>query len=286
MVASETRENLPQEQNDIVPEVKGQLVIIGGAEDRDGECKILREFVRLSGGRQARIGIMTAATSYPGEVGDEYRAIFERLGAIEAVHIDTPRREDAEDRNMLALLEDLTGVFFTGGDQRRIMETIKDTPMDKVLRQKLNRGLVIGGTSAGASIMSDFMIAEGDGDAHAHPDSVIVESGMGFIQNVIIDQHFSARGRVGRLLSAIVEQPVVLGIGIDENTAIAVNGNEFEVIGENTVTILDVADVTYSNIDKSLPDDPLTICNVKMHILAPGYKYDLSQRKALCEINK
>lgn len=287
MVASDIKEKSDREsQDNVIPEVKGRLVIIGGAEEREGKCEILKEFVRLSGGRQARIGIMTAATSYPEEVGKEYTEIFERLGAEKVEVIDTAEREDADNPDLVALIAELTGVFFTGGDQRRIMETIGGTAIDEAIHKKFTSGLVIGGTSAGASIMSEYMIAEGAADAHAHPDSVTVEKGMGFINNVIIDQHFSSRGRVGRLLSAIAEHPVVVGIGIDENTAIALSGTEFEVIGENTVTVLDLAEVTYTNVDRSLHDDPLTICNAKLHILAPGYKYDLSKRKALCEIQE
>lgn len=264
-------------------QVHGQLIIIGGAEDKENDRLVLREFVRRSGGTQAHIVVMTAATSMPREVGEDYRAIFEKLGAKDVRIVDTERREDASDPKALEDIEQATGVFFTGGDQARITDALKGTEMDKLLHKKFAQGLVIAGTSAGAAMMPDMMIVEGDSDTNPRMEVVKMEPGMGFLPGVVIDQHFIQRGRLGRLVSALAQQPVVLGFGIDENTAIAVNGNEIEVIGEGAVTIVDVASITHSNIEQSLHDEPLAICGAKLHILPDGYRFDIAKRQAIWE---
>ncbi|HEY9763802.1 MAG TPA: cyanophycinase [Trichocoleus sp.] len=265
-----------------LPETHGQLVIIGGAEDREGECRILREFVRRAGGVQARIVVMTVATGLPGEVGEQYIGIFERLGVESVQAVDTADREDASNPTALESIRQATGVFFTGGNQARITELLKDTELDALLHERFSQGIVVAGTSAGAAMMPDMMIVEGEAETNPRPDVVSMDRGMGFLPGVVIDQHFAQRGRLGRLLSAAAQQPVVLGFGIDENTAIAVNGSEVEVIGEGAVTIVDMANVTHNNVDELLKDEPLALCGVKLHILPNGYKFDLNSRSCVC----
>ncbi len=267
---------------DSVSTQSGQLIIIGGGEDKEGECKILREFVRRAGGRSARIAVMTVATSIPGELGLEYRDLFEKLGADIVDIVDTERREDASYSRNLEIIENATGVFFTGGDQARITEILKDSEIDDLLHQKFDRGLIIGGTSAGAAMMPDMMIVEGEGETNPRLDTVVLEPGMGFLPQVVIDQHFSQRGRLGRFVSALIQQPAILGFGIDEDTAIAVNGDEIEVIGEGAVTIVDVANISHTNLKESLHDEALAICGAKLHILPNGYRFSLKQRECLC----
>ena len=195
--------------------------------------------------------------------------------------IDTKRREDASNPKDLEIIENSTGVFFTGGDQSRITDLLKGTAIDNLLHQKFAQGLIIGGTSAGAAMMSDIMIVEGEGETNPRVDSVTLEPGMGFLPQVAIDQHFAQRGRLGRFVSALIQQPAVLGFGIDENTAIAVNGDEIEVIGDGAVTIVDVANIEYTNLDESLHDESLAICGAKLHILPHGYRFNLKQRKCI-----
>jgi cyanophycinase len=259
----------------------GQLIIIGGAEDKSGDCKILREFVRRAGGREAKIVVMTVATGLPGEVGAEYRAIFERLGAETVEIVDTKEREDAENSRDLEVIKNATGVFFTGGDQSRITDLLKDTEIDKLLHQKFTEGLVIAGTSAGAAMMPDIMIVEGESETNPRINSVTLEPGMGFLPQVAIDQHFAQRGRLGRFVSALMQQPALLGFGIDENTAIAVKGDKIQVIGEGAVTIIDVANISHTNLDESLHDEALAICGAKLHILPDGYRFSIKQRKCI-----
>jgi len=258
---------------------KGQLMIIGGAEDKEGECKILREFVRRAGGIKARIVIMTAATSLPGEVGDNYIRIFERLGAEDVRVVDTQRREDADNPDALESIEQATGVFFTGGEQARITSSLKDTELDKLIHKRYSQGIIVGGTSAGAAMMPDIMIIEGDSETNPRVDVVAMGPGMGFLPGVLIDQHFAQRGRLGRLISELAQQPAVLGFGIDENTAIAVSGDEFEVFGEGAITVIDESEKTHDNLDGLLKDEALAVCGARLHILPQGYRFNLKTRK-------
>ncbi len=264
-------------------ESSGQLLIIGGAEDKEGDCKILREFVRRAGGVNARIVVMTVATEMPREVGENYIRVFERLGAEDIRIVDTVQREDASSSTYLEAVEKATGVFFTGGDQSRITSILKDTEIDAAIHKRYQEGIIVAGTSAGAAMMPDVMIVEGDSETNPRVNVVEMAPGMGFLPGIVIDQHFLQRGRLGRLLSALAQQPAVLGIGIDENTSVLVQNNKLQVVGEGAVTIVDVADITHTNIGEILKDEALAICGAKLHILPDGYKFDLGSRKPIVE---
>ncbi|MEH2141312.1 cyanophycinase [Nostoc sp.] len=261
--------------------IKRQLVIIGGAEDKDGDSVILRDFVRRSGGTKAHIVIITAATELPREVGENYIRVFERLGAENVRIIDTETREDASSSTALEAINKATGVFFTGGDQARITSILKDTEIDAAIHKRFSEGVVIAGTSAGAAVMPDVMIVEGDSETHPRIETVEMGPGLGFLPGVVIDQHFSQRGRLGRLISALILQPAVLGFGIDENTAMVVTDNQIEVIGQGAVTIVDESEATYNNMDEILKDESLAICGAKLHILPHGFKFDLKTRQPI-----
>lgn len=264
-------------------ENQGKLLIIGGAEDKEGDCKILREFLRCAGGTKARIVVMTAATSLPGEVGDNYIRVFERLGAEDVRVVDTQRPEEARNPEYLEAIQQATGIFFTGGDQARIISCLKDTKLDIAMHKRYAEGIIIGGTSAGAAMMPDMMIIEGDSETNPRVDVVAMGPGMGFLPGVVIDQHFAQRGRLGRLVSALLLQPAVLGFGIDENTAILVSGDEFEVIGESAVTVIDESEKLHDNIDGLLKDEALAICGAKLHILPHGYRFNLKTRQPVLD---
>ncbi|MEH2393931.1 MAG: cyanophycinase [Nostoc sp.] len=261
--------------------IKRQLVIIGGAEDKDGDSIILRDFVRRSGGIKAHIVIITAATELPKEVGENYIRVFERLGAENVRIIDTETREDASSSTALEAINKATGVFFTGGDQARITSILKDTEIDTAIHKRFSEGAVIAGTSAGAAVMPDVMIVEGDSETHPRIEAVEMGPGLGFLPGVVIDQHFSQRGRLGRLISALILQPAVLGFGIDENTAMTVTDNQIEVIGQGAVTIVDESEATYNNMGEILKDESLAICGAKLHILPHGFKFDLKTRQPI-----
>lgn len=268
-----------------LPQVEryGQLVIIGGAEDKRGDCKVLREFVRRAGGRQAKIVVMTVATDLPGEVGVDYIEVFERLGAEQVQVVDTANREDASKPEAIAAISQATGVYFTGGDQARITSRLKGTELDAAIHRRYQAGIVIGGTSAGAAMMPDIMIVEGESETNPRVEVVEMGEGMGFLPGVVVDQHFAQRGRLGRLISALAQQPAVLGFGIDENTAMVVSNSQFEVVGEGAITVIDVEDISHSNLDDLLKDEALAICGAKLHILPHGYRFDFKTRKPILE---
>ncbi|BAY89896.1 MULTISPECIES: cyanophycinase [unclassified Tolypothrix] len=267
----------------VTTDIKRQLVIIGGAEDKEGDCQILREFLRRAGGTKAHIVIMTAATELPREVGENYIRVFERLGAEKVRIVDTETREDASSSTALQAINDATGIFFTGGDQARITGILKDTEIDKAIHNRLAEGVVIAGTSAGAAVMPDKMIVEGDSETNPRIEIVDMGPGMGFLPGVVIDQHFSQRGRLGRLISALLQEPADLGFGIDENTAMVVTDHQIEVIGEGAVTIVDESEATHNNIDEILKDEPLAIFGAKLHILPHGYKFDIKTRQPILQ---
>lgn len=260
---------------------QGQLVIIGGAEDKEGDCKILREFVRRAGGVEAQLVIMTVATELPREVGEDYIRVFERLGVKDVRIADTVERDDADSRSVLEAIDKATGIFFTGGDQARITDILKGTAIDQALHKRYAQGAVIGGTSAGASMMSDTMILEGDSETHPRIEIVDMDEGMSFLPEVVVDQHFAQRGRLGRLLVAVAPNPFLIGLGIDENTAVIVRDHKFEVIGEGACTVVDLSGLTHNNIKGLLKDEGLALCDIKLHILPEGYGFDMKARKPI-----
>ncbi|GAB4369831.1 MAG: cyanophycinase [Elainellaceae cyanobacterium] len=253
---------------------RGALVIIGGAEDREGNCVVLREFVRVAGGVNAHIAIMTAATGYPQEVGDTYIKVFERLGAASAQAVHTEHRDEAEREASIHVVAKATGIFFTGGDQSRIVDFIKGTTLEKTIHDRHEAGAVVGGTSAGAAMMPDQMIVGGASVSNPSIDAVRMGPGMGFMPGIVVDQHFAQRGRLGRLLAALVQHPAVLGLGIDEDTGIVVTGDEFRVVGQGAVTVVDESHATYNNLEGLLKDEAIALHDVKLHILPHGHRFN------------
>lgn len=257
----------------------GNLLIIGGNEDKQGECIILRKFIAMAGGRQARIAVITTATEFPREVGDEYRNLFSELGAEYTNILYISNRESANDRHNVGEIEKATGVFFTGGDQLRITSILGGSGTDAAIRRAYRGGAVMAGTSAGASVMSDTMIVNGNSSDTPTKDMLSMAHGMGLLEEVVIDQHFAQRGRINRLLAAVAQNPHILGVGIDEDTALCVSENGvFEVIGSQSVTVIDGKAIIHSNISESGQRDTLALTNVTLHILPSGFGYDLKRR--------
>lgn len=264
----------------------GKLVIIGGAEDKKNDLVILREVVRLSGGKHARIVVMTVATELPIEVGAEYIEVFDRIGVADVRMFDVSTREAADSRSAIKAIEDADCVFFTGGDQVRVTKLLGGTKMDAALHERHESGLVLAGTSAGASMMSSTMIVSGIGETNPKIDIVEMAPGMEFLPGVVIDQHFAQRGRYGRLFSAVAQYPHHLGLGIDENTAIVVEGLAFSVIGEGAVSVIDAGRLAYSNLDKVKRGDDLALCGIQLHVLPSGYGFQLRDRTPILKADK
>ncbi len=261
---------------------KGTLVIIGGAEDKYQQPRILEEVVSLIGGHEARLGIITTATEHPEESGHTYREVFSRLGVRETEILDIRSREDANAEENTRIMRDMDGFFFTGGDQLRITSILGGTRVYEELNDSFNHGAVIIGTSAGASVMCSTMIVEGNSNDAARKCTLKMAPGLRLLEGVIIDQHFDQRGRLGRLLCGVAENPGILGIGIDENTAIKVYPeNYFEVLGDNAVTVIDGRSIRKTNVSELAPDEILTITDACIHVLAKGYGYDLKAREVI-----
>ncbi|ARU60975.1 cyanophycinase [Tumebacillus avium] len=264
----------------------GKLVIIGGAEDKKGDMEILREVVRLAGGKHARIVVMTVATELPIEVGADYIEIFDKIGVADVRMFDVSTREAANANSAIKAVEDATCVFFTGGDQVRVTKLLGGTRMDAALHKRYEEGMVLAGTSAGASMMSNTMIVSGVGETNPKIGIVEMAPGMEFVPGVVIDQHFAQRGRYGRLFSAVAQYPHHLGLGIDENTAIVVDGQEFEVIGEGAVSVIDAGRLSYTNLEQVRTGDDLALCGVTVHILPKGHRFHLRDRAPLLQQDK
>jgi cyanophycinase len=256
---------------------KGPLVIIGGHEDKKGERLILREVAsHLKGGR---LVIATVASHQPEGYFDSYKEAFAALGVTDLVELYVEERAETLDEEKLRVFDGATGVFFSGGDQLRISSQLGDTPVEHRVREIHEAGGVIAGTSAGASVMSDTMLVKGSSQETHRIGDLHLAAGLGLVRDVIIDQHFAERGRIGRLLGAVAQNPRELGIGIDEDTAIIVRGHQFEVIGSGGVYVVDGGGVTHSNIAEAKADRTLSIHDVRLHVLCQGDRFDLNDRR-------
>ena len=261
----------------------GPLVIIGGAEDREEDCEVLREFVRLSGGAGARLVIISVASEAPREVAGIYETTFRRLGVREVRALDVGTRAAANDGEAVAAIGAASGVFFTGGNQLRITRLVGGTRLDTALHRGREAGLVVAGTSAGAAMMSSVMIVGSAPTLTLRAGMVELGAGLGFLPGVLIDQHFEQRGRLRRLLAAIAQYPHELGVGIDEDTGLVVEGHTFEVFGSGSVTVVDAGGMTHTNLAEVERHDLLAICGVRIHVLPAGYRFDLQNRAPVLE---
>jgi cyanophycinase len=266
---------------------KGKLMIIGGAE-RSGDGTSILETVA---GEARRINkpllIITAATSNGRGPADEYLRIFREFGAGDVDVLDIDVRTDAYEEHARALAEKAGSFFFVGGDQLRITSEVGDSPVYRRMRRAYIEGGFVAGTSAGAAAMPETMIIGGPGDESNRISALSMASGLGLLHDVIIDSHFAERGRLGRLLGAVVQNPRNLGVGIDERTAILVERDErFRVIGSGAVYIVDGAEISYSSLAEDKREGVVTIHDLKLHVLGDGDCYDLQTRKPVVDAKR
>ncbi len=263
--------------------IGGHLLVIGGAEDKYNERRILRKFLELAGGDAAEVLIVPVASDYPEFAADVYTQAFRNLGVANPRVLRATSRQDVVGTAGADLLDGVTGVFISGGDQMRLVSILGGTEFAARLRKLVRETpIVLAGTSAGAAGMSTSMIVRGEALPHPQKNSVRLSPGLGFLKNIIIDQHFTERGRISRLITAVSYNPYNLGIGVDENTAIILNGNGvLEVFGAGAATIVDGSQITYNGIAEVADTEAFSVCGVQLHVLRDGLLYDYLDRHPL-----
>src|SRR4051794_3082131 len=279
-----------------MPEIKGKLIAIGGAEDKGTilekalaihhnlnffELGILRRIVDEAGGIQARIEVITTASMIPYEVGNNYLEAFGRIGCtnIGVMHIRT--REDVNDPQYVERVQNCDAVMFTGGNQLRLTSIFGGTQLLRIIQNRYrNEDFVVAGTSAGAMAMSNTMIYEGDAWKAHLKGEVKITTGLAFMEGVIFDSHFEKRGRFGRLSQAVGANPSCIGIGLGEDTGMLITeGNKMEAIGSGLVVIIDGHDICHSNIADIPAGNPMSVENIRVHLCAKGNGFLVHERK-------
>ncbi len=259
---------------------RGYIVPIGGAEEQDRDPRILERFVDICGGRDARIAIIPTASRMR-DTGRRYEKTFDEIGVKQAKSLPYEQRKDCKREDWLEVLEQADGVFLTGGNQLRLSTTLGGTVVARTLRRRNREGQHIAGTSAGAAIMSEHMIAFGDEGSTPRADMVTLAPGLGLTEELIVDQHFRQRDRLGRLLTALAYNPEAIGVGLDEDTAAFLNGDDvLEVTGSGALTVVDPTDVDFTSMDSSHAHDPVCIIGLRVHVLTEGATFDIRARKA------
>ncbi len=264
-------------------QAQGHLVIIGGGDKTD---TIMHEIINLAGGKDAKIIVIPNASSEPIESGQYNVDEFIKIGCPDVSYLYC-NREGANQDSIIKKLNGVTGIFFGGGDQAFLTRDLLGTKLLEAIKKIFKNGGVVSGTSAGAAVMSELMIT---GNELINKDSsemfnaiqknnVEVKEGFGFIKSAFIDQHFIKRKRLNRTISVVLENPHLLGIGIDESTCIVVYPDEtFEVLGENQVMIFDATNCHNIKLDKN---GNLGADNIRMHLLVNGDKFDLKSKKVI-----
>jgi len=268
--------------------IGGYLLVIGGAEDKYNERRILKKFLSLAGDEKAEVVIVPVASDFPEFAADVYTQAFRNLGVANPRVLRATSRQDVVHADADKLLDGATGVFITGGDQMRLVSLLGGTTFaDKLRKMVRETDIVLAGTSAGAAGMSTSMIVRGESTSHPHKSSVRLSPGLGFLKNIIIDQHFTERGRISRLITAVSYNPYNLGIGIDENTAIILDGKGIlEVFGQGSATIVDGSQITFNEIAEVADHEAFSICGVQLHVLRDGLIYDYRNRHPMQPANE
>ena len=261
------------------PVVAGAVFVIGGAEDKVGRRELLQRFVRLAG-PNPRIALVPTASTLGDEVVELYDALFRRLGASDVVALRPQNRAEAQDRVLAKELDDADAVFMTGGNQLKLASVCVGTAFGNGVVDVHARGGVVGGTSAGASIVSEHMVAFGSGGPTPRQRMSQLARGLGLLPEVVVDQHFRERDRYGRLISLIAQSPSLLGVGIDEDTAAIVIGNVLEVAGRGAITIVD-AERAITSAPTAKGSRPILVSGAVVHTLPAGARFDLDTRALL-----
>lgn len=253
---------------------RGFIIPIGGRESKLAHPKVLEKFIKLSGGKDAYISVIPTASALS-DTGDNYVELFKNLGVKEAYNLKIEKRADATNEVYLEHIRNSTGIFMTGGKQLLLSTILGGTPIAQLIRRKNKVGTHVAGTSAGAAFIPEHMIASGQAGLMPRGNMVVLAPGLGLTNKILVDQHFSQRDRLGRLLTALSYNPFITGVGIDEDTAAFLGpDNLIEVVGSGMLTIVDMSHLEYSSIHKAGPNEPISLAGVRMHTLTEGAKYD------------
>ncbi len=262
---------------------RGYIIPIGGAEEKLNDPAILDRFVSTCGGKNARIAIIPTASELE-DTGRNYEKLFRKLGIRHARVLNLISREDCHSTDALDYIENADGVFMTGGNQLRLSTTLGGTPVAQALRRRNAEGMHVAGTSAGAAFMPEHMIAGGHEGSTPSPDMATLAPGLGLTNHFIIDQHFRQRDRIGRLLTALAYNPFAIGIGLDEDTAAFIRpGDDLEVVGSGGITIIDPTNLSHSSMDSARRGEPVSLIDLKLHILVSGGRFEIATRRAFQE---
>ncbi len=267
-------------------ERRGYIIPIGGGEDKDANPAILQRFVELSGGKSANIVVLPTASRLE-DTGPMYEKIFKGLGADTVSSIPIVTREDCNNPEFAERCDNASGIFITGGNQLRLSAILGGSGVAQAIRRVNAAGVPVAGTSAGASIMSEHMMAGGEADASPSEGGAVLAPGLGLTNAAVIDQHFSERNRLGRLLSAIALNPFLLGMGIDEDTGAFIDADGLvEIVGSGTITIVDGQNMNYCSAHSARTDQGIGMLGLSMDILHAGCHYDLNMREAFPPTNE
>ena len=263
----------------------GPVMVIGGAEDKLRHKAILSRFAKFAAGADGHVVVISTASSLGEEATERYRELFADLGIGRVSGLRPEERTEANDAGAAKLLAEATGVFLTGGNQSRLTQVIGGTKLAAGLLLAHDRGAVLAGTSAGASAMASHMVAFGQSGPTPKNRMVQLSAGLGILQDVVIDQHFEQRGRVGRLLALVAQSPSLLGIGVDEDTCAIVHADRtLHVMGKGAVTVVDGAHVK-TDAFQGKGYRPLMVSGAVLHSLPAGYWFDLRARTLLAGPN-
>ncbi|MGH2653979.1 MAG: cyanophycinase [Actinomycetota bacterium] len=259
----------------------GSVMIIGGAEDKRRDGAILSRFVELAGGGDARIVVIATASTFGQRATDRYAELFSELGAGEVTGLCPLSRQEANEPDTSEQVAEATGVFLTGGNQLRLVSVVGGTRLEDAVASAHDRGVVVAGTSAGASAVAAHMVAFGRSGASPKHRMIHLSAGLGLIEGVVVDQHFEQRGRWGRLLAAVALSPRLLGIGLDEDTAAIIHPDRtLEVLGRGAVTVVDGRDVV-TDAHQIKGHRPMMVSGAVVHALPTGSWFDLRARSLI-----
>jgi cyanophycinase len=284
-------ESNPVASSEVRRVCQGPVMPIGGAEDKDGDGDeaILQRFVDLAGGKKARIVVIPTASEHQEEMGQRYTEVFTQLGAKSVEVLSIHEREDSNAAPAIEMLERATGIFITGGAQARLVRLLSGTLAMECIRERNAQSVVVAGTSAGASIVASHLMLGGtglagnSGSAAARKHMVELAAGFGLLQDLIIDQHFSQRGRMGRLLSVYAANPGLLSVGLDEDTAVVIDKEGImEVLGSGMVTVINGRNAVSDYFEREV-GEVLTVANSHLCVLGPGRRFDLNTRQAIMD---